>query len=224
MGMWPCGCHNSCAGESAQAYRRYNRFSTSSSGHRRRVASGAPVAQQATSIWSTPLSSRVVAQQLVVAAINTPHEDGQRQPLAHVRSAGRAPPMASYTTTDLREEINRQRGGEDSRTVIERHRERRRDIEGRNLEKDFNLHALVCGGLVVHAPLPLTPREFRGGVHGACPTPAYHGLSAQVPAPPTREVRRDGQPCRVLVDLPNLHPRCRRERGHHGQLLPCSLD
>jgi hypothetical protein len=47
--------------------------------------------------------------------------------------------MASYTTTDLREEINRRRGGEDSRTAIEHHHERCRDIEGRNLEKDFNI-------------------------------------------------------------------------------------
>jgi hypothetical protein len=47
--------------------------------------------------------------------------------------------MASYTTTDLREEINRRRGRKDSRTTIQRHRERRRDIEDRHLEKDFNI-------------------------------------------------------------------------------------
>jgi hypothetical protein len=51
--------------------------------------------------------------------------------------------MASYRTTDLGEEINRRRGGEDSRTTIEHNRERRRDIEGRNLERDFDLHAPV---------------------------------------------------------------------------------
>jgi hypothetical protein len=33
--------------------------------------------------------------------------------------------MASYATADLREEINRRHGGEDSRTTIERNRERR---------------------------------------------------------------------------------------------------
>jgi hypothetical protein len=37
--------------------------------------------------------------------------------------------MTSYQTTDLREEINRRRGGEDSCTTIERNRERHRDIE-----------------------------------------------------------------------------------------------
>jgi hypothetical protein len=33
--------------------------------------------------------------------------------------------MASYRTTDLREEINRHRGGKGSCTTIERNRERR---------------------------------------------------------------------------------------------------
>jgi hypothetical protein len=33
--------------------------------------------------------------------------------------------MGSYTTMDLREEINHRRGGEDNRIAIERHRERR---------------------------------------------------------------------------------------------------
>jgi hypothetical protein len=34
-------------------------------------------------------------------------------------------PMASYQTTDLREEINCHRGGEDIRTTIEHNHERR---------------------------------------------------------------------------------------------------
>jgi hypothetical protein len=65
--------------------------------------------------------------------------------------------------TDLREEINRRRGGEDSRTTIERHYERCRDIEGHNLEKDFDLHAPVRGGPIAHAPLPPnSPGVWRG--------------------------------------------------------------
>jgi hypothetical protein len=111
---------------------------------------------------------------------------------------------------DPREEINRRRGGEDSYTTIERHRERRRDIEGRNLKKDFDLHALVRGGLVAHAPLPPNSPEV-WGVHGASTTPAYSGLAAQGPASPTREVRQDGQPRRVIADLLHLHPHYRRE-------------
>jgi hypothetical protein len=47
--------------------------------------------------------------QLVVTAINAPHQERQRQPLpqqSRVWSTTRASSMASYTTTDLREEIN----------------------------------------------------------------------------------------------------------------------
>jgi hypothetical protein len=102
---------------------------------------------------------------LIIAAINMPHCEGRPQPSAQQScfpSGARAPmqhraPMASYQTSDLREEINRHRGGEDSRTTIERNRERHRDIEGRNLKRDFDLHAPVGARQVAHAPLPLAP-------------------------------------------------------------------
>jgi hypothetical protein len=71
--------------------------------------------------------------------------------------------MASYQMMDLREEINYRRGGKDSHTTIERNHERRRDIEGGNLERDFDLHAPVGARQVAHAPLPLAPQEFWGG-------------------------------------------------------------
>jgi hypothetical protein len=80
--------------------------------------------------------------QLVITAINMPHREGRCQPSVQqscFSSAARTPsmaqvplgvpgvrpsaqhhaPMATYRTTDLREEINRRRGGEDSRTTIE---------------------------------------------------------------------------------------------------------
>jgi hypothetical protein len=107
--------------------------------------------------------------QLVVAAINTPLHERRCQPSAqhshatavHAASIARAPPvnrappvgpdacqtarhrapMASYMMADLRAEINRRRGGEDGRVTIECRRERHRDIEGRNLEKDFDSQA-----------------------------------------------------------------------------------
>jgi hypothetical protein len=65
--------------------------------------------------------------------------------------------------TDLREEISRRRGGEDSRTAIEHHHERRQDIKVHNLKKDFDLHAPVRGGLVAHAPLPPNSSRVSGG-------------------------------------------------------------
>jgi hypothetical protein len=85
--------------------------------------------------------------QLVVAAINTPLHERRCQPsarhshatAAHAASTACAPPvehapplgpdacqtarhrapMASYTTADLRAEINRRRGGDDGRVTIE---------------------------------------------------------------------------------------------------------
>jgi hypothetical protein len=39
--------------------------------------------------------------------------------------AQRRAPMVSYAMTDLGEEMNHRRGGEDSHTAIERHRKRR---------------------------------------------------------------------------------------------------
>jgi hypothetical protein len=110
--------------------------------------------------------------QVIIAAINTPLHERRCQPsaqhshtpaahalsVAHAPPVKRAPPvgpdacqtmwhrtpMASYATADLRAEINRRRGGEDGRVTIERRRERRQDIEGRNLEKDFNSHVPSC--------------------------------------------------------------------------------
>jgi hypothetical protein len=172
--------------------------------------------------------------QLIIIAINMPHREMRHLPSvqqSHVPSAVRAPsvaqapsvlpnvrpsmqhraPMASYMMMDLREEINRCRGGEDSHTAIERHRERRRDIEGRNLEKDFDLHALVRGGLDAHAPLPPNSPGVSEGVHGTSPSPVYGDLAAQVSAPPAREVRRDGQPHWVPTYQLHLHPHCRWE-------------
>jgi hypothetical protein len=93
---------------------------------------------------------------------------------------------------DLRAEINRRRGAEDNCITIEHQRERHQNIEGRNLENDFDSHALVRGSLVAHAPcFPTSPGVSRGGgggVHGAWPTPVYGGLATQVLPPSTREV------------------------------------
>jgi hypothetical protein len=85
---------------------------------------------------------------------------GARPPAQHCM------PMASYQTTDLREKINHHRGGEGSRTTIEHNRERRRDIEGHNLERDFDLHASAGARQATHAPLPPGSLRVSGG--GGC--------------------------------------------------------
>jgi hypothetical protein len=45
--------------------------------------------------------------------------------------------LLSIATSDLHNELIHHRRGADSRITIERHRERRRNIKGRNLERDF---------------------------------------------------------------------------------------
>jgi hypothetical protein len=151
--------------------------------------------------------------QLVVTAINMPHRERRCQPSAQ---QSRIP--LKVCVGELHD------GGPQGGNQLpswwgrqpHRHRAPPREASryrGRNLMKDFDLHAPVRGGLASHAS-PLTPREFflgGGGVHGACPTPVYGGLATQVPAPPPKEVRWDGQPRRVPVDLLHLHPRCKQQ-------------
>jgi hypothetical protein len=56
----------------------------------------------------------------------------------HSRSPSAACVPLSIATVDLHDDlIHRRDGGEDSCITIEGHRERHRNIEGRNLERDF---------------------------------------------------------------------------------------
>jgi hypothetical protein len=49
----------------------------------------------------------------------------------------RSPSVRGAQTNDLRAELNRRRAGEDARISLERAREPRQNIEGRNLDQDF---------------------------------------------------------------------------------------
>jgi hypothetical protein len=49
----------------------------------------------------------------------------------------RSPSVRGAQTNDLRAELNRRRAGEDARVSLERVRERRQNIKGRNLDQDF---------------------------------------------------------------------------------------
>jgi hypothetical protein len=139
--------------------------------------------------------------QLVIAAINTPLHERRCQPsaqychtppVAHAPSAARAPPvehappvgpdarqtvrhrapMASYAMADLRAEINRRHGGEDGRVTIERQHERHQDIEGRNLEKDFDSYAPLHKGPSAREAHPPSSPGVTGG--GGCMALAPH--------------------------------------------------
>jgi hypothetical protein len=73
----------------------------------------------------------------------------------HEASASvRSPLVRGAQTNDLRAELNRRRAGEDARVSLERVRERRQNIEGRNLDQDF---AAV-------APQTLVGARFQAGV------------------------------------------------------------
>jgi hypothetical protein len=61
----------------------------------------------------------------------------------HEASASvRSPSVRGAQTNDLRAKLNRRRAGEDARVSLERARERRQNINGRNLDQDFVAVAL----------------------------------------------------------------------------------
>jgi hypothetical protein len=98
----------------------------------------------------------------------------QREATASVRS----PSARGAQTDDLRAELNRRRAGEDTRVSLERARERRQNIEGRNLDQDFAavapqalmdtrsqagvpLAGVGCAALADHLRAASWPSKFR---------------------------------------------------------------
>jgi hypothetical protein len=76
----------------------------------------------------------------------------QHEAMASVRS----PSVRGAQTNDLRAELNHRRAGEDARVSLERARERRQNIEGRNLDQDFAMVApQTPAGAQIQAGVPL---------------------------------------------------------------------
>jgi hypothetical protein len=90
----------------------------------------------------------------------------------------RSPSVRGTQTDDLRAELNRRRAGEDARISLERARERRQNIEGRNLDQDFvavapqapmgtrsqagvSLGGVGCVAIVDHLRAASWPSKFR---------------------------------------------------------------
>jgi hypothetical protein len=90
----------------------------------------------------------------------------------------RSPSVRGAQTDDLRAELNRRRTGEDARVSLERARERRQNIEGRNLDRDFAAEApqtpvgarsqtsvplagVGCADLADHLRVASWPPKFR---------------------------------------------------------------
>jgi hypothetical protein len=98
----------------------------------------------------------------------------QREATASVRS----PSVRGAQTDDLRAELNHRRTGEDARVSLERARERRQNVEGRNLDRDFTAKAphtpvgtrsqtgvpltgMGCAALADHLRTTSWPPKFR---------------------------------------------------------------
>ena len=90
----------------------------------------------------------------------------------------RSPTVRGARTEDLRAELNRRRAGEDARIAVERARERRLNIEGRNLNVDLDAAAprppvnariqpgapvagVGCAALAEHLRAVAWPPKFR---------------------------------------------------------------
>jgi hypothetical protein len=95
--------------------------------------------------------------------------------------------LPSIATAHLHDELIRRRRGEDSCITIERHCERRRNIEGRNLERDFESLAPAREAPTSRAMRPLA-LHWALGVYGACTTSLDSGLATQILSPPVGEV------------------------------------
>jgi hypothetical protein len=72
------------------------------------------------------------------------------------RRAGEDAPVSLERPDDLWAELNRRRAGEDARVSLERARERRQNVEGRNLDLDFSTVApQTPRGAQIQASVPL---------------------------------------------------------------------
>ena len=72
---------------------------------------------------------------------NDLHLASVRQRQGGASASVRSPTVRGARTEDLRAELNRRRAGEDARISVERARERRLNIEGRNLNADLDVVA-----------------------------------------------------------------------------------
>jgi hypothetical protein len=90
----------------------------------------------------------------------------------------RSPSVRGAQTDDLQAELNRRRTGEDARVSLERACERRQNVEGRNLDRDFAAEApqtpvgarsqmgvpltgVGCAALADHLRIASWPPKFR---------------------------------------------------------------
>jgi hypothetical protein len=131
----------------------------------------------------------------------------------------RSPSVRGAQTNDLRAELNRRHAGEDARVSLERTRERRQNIDGRNLDQDF---------AAVAPQTPMGTRSQTGvplaGVGCAALEDHLRGVMAtQVPATPARKVRWNIEPVGVPTGVRHRHHSSRWEHRCDGDIFPCGL-
>jgi hypothetical protein len=129
----------------------------------------------------------------------------------------RSPSVRGAQTNDLRAELNRRRAGEDVRVSLERAHERQLNIEGRNLDQDF----------VAVAPQPpvgarfQTGVPFTGGLHRSRGSPPHGDLATQVPAAPTRKIRRYVKSVGIPAGVRHRYHSSRWKHRCDGDIFSC---
>jgi hypothetical protein len=138
----------------------------------------------------------------------------------HESSASvRSPSVRGAQTNDLRAELNRRRAGEDARVSLERAREHRQNIEGRNLDQDFAAVAPQAPmGTRSQAGVPLADVGCRS--RGSSPRGV---VAIQVSATPARKVRRYVKPVRVPAGVRHRYHSSRWKHRCDGDIFSCRL-
>jgi hypothetical protein len=141
----------------------------------------------------------------------------QRQ---HEASASvRSPLVRGARTNDLRAELDHRRAGEDARVSLERARERRQNIEGRNLDQDFAAAAPHTPMSTVPSGCPLGRRGLRRP-RGSSPRGV---VAAQVSVVPAGKVRRNVKPVGVPAGVRHRHHDSRWKHRCDGDIFSCRL-
>jgi hypothetical protein len=139
----------------------------------------------------------------------------------HKASASvRSPSVRGAQTNDLRAELNRRRAGEDARVSLERARERRQNIDGRNLDEDFT------------AVAPQAPMGTRSQTGVPLAGVGYAALVDHLRAasrPPRfwshlrEKYFRNIEPIGVPAGVRHCHHGSRWKHRCDGDIFPCSL-
>jgi hypothetical protein len=130
-----------------------------------------------------------------------------------------SPSVRGVQTNDLRAELTRRRAGEDAQISLERARERRRNVEGRNLDQDFT----------AVAPQTLIDARSQAGAIGRRGLRRTRGSSSrsvmatQVSAATTGRIRWYVKPVEFTTGVRHRHHSSRWKHRCDGNIFSCGL-